>query len=113
MKRRIGYQANQCTFQLPNVRFDLAGDIEGNIIRQRNVLTLRLLCEDGDFGFEVGRLYVGDQTPLKPGMKPLLERWNIARRAVRGEYELLVRVVESVKGVKELLLSSFLGSDEL
>jgi hypothetical protein len=62
---------------------------------------------------EVGRLDVGDQTPLEPAAQPVLQRHQLLRRAVGGDDDLLVGVVEGVERVEELLLRPLLVLQEL
>ena len=62
---------------------------------------------------EIGHLDVGDQTPLEARAQPLLEVGDVARHLVAGEHDLLVRLVDRVEGVEELLLSLLLAGDEL
>ena len=70
-------------------------------------------CEDRDFGFEVGRLNVRDQTPFEPGMKTFFEGRDFAGGQSAENDDLLVGVVECIESVKELFLRSFLAGDEL
>ncbi len=74
---------------------------------------LHLLSQNGDPGFQVGRLDVCDQTPLEPGPEPGLERGDIARRPVGGDHDLPAGLVERVEGVEELLLDPLLALEEL
>ena len=60
-----------------------------------------------------GRLDVGDQPPLEPGAHPVFQGLQPFRWSVRGHHDLLVRVVQRVEGVEELLLGSFLALQEL
>src|SRR6185503_12859457 len=57
-ERGVGDQTNQRSFQLPDVRLDFAGDVDGDVVGQRNGLGFRLFLENCDFCLEIGRLYV-------------------------------------------------------
>ena len=69
--------------------------------------------QNRDLGLEIGRLDVGDQAPLEARAQTLFEPRNLVRRAVAGEDDLLLRVVERVEGVEELVLRAFLAGEEL
>ncbi len=56
---------------------------------------------------------VGDQTPLEPGPEAVLQGGQLLGRPIGGDDDLLVRVVQRVEGVEELLLDAFLALDEL
>ena len=58
-------------------------------------------------------LHVGDQAPLEPAAQPVLEGLEALGRAVGGEHDLLVGVVQGVEGVEELLLRLGLALEEL
>ena len=77
------------------------------------LLGLGLLVQDGDLGLDVGRLDVGDQAPFEAAVESLFEGGNLARRAVAADDDLLLRVVEGIEGVEELLLGAVLAGDEL
>ena len=76
-------------------------------------LALGLVAEDGEAGLEVGGLDVGDQALLEPAAEPVLQRADGVGRAVGGQHDLPVRLVEVVEGVEELLLGLLLPLDEL
>ena len=56
---------------------------------------------------------LGGHAPLEAGDEALLEFFNLAGRAVAGENDLFVAVVERVEGVEEFLLGAFLAGEEL
>src|SRR5690606_14006839 len=72
-----------------------------------------LLAQDRDTRLEVGRLDVGDETPLEAVAEPVLERLEELGRTVGGQHDLLVGVVQCVEGVEELLLRLRLALEEL
>ena len=60
-----------------------------------------------------GDLDVGDQSPLESRAQPLLESGNFMGRTIAADDDLLLRVVQRVEGVEELVLRAFLARDEL
>ena len=112
-ERGVGHQADQRAFELANVRFDRAGDVFGDVIRQAHSLAFRLLLQNGDFGFEIGRLDIGDQAPFETRAQPLLNGGNFLGRAIGGNHDLLLLIVERVEGVEEFLLGALARGDEL
>jgi hypothetical protein len=58
-------------------------------------------------------LDVGDQARQKTTAKPIGKRKQGFCVPIRGNHYLFVRTVEMVKGVKELVLQTFLVFDEL
>ena len=66
-----------------------------------------------DAGLEIGRLDVGDQSPLEARAQALLERCNVTRRAIARHDDLRSRLVERVECMEELLLDSLLVLEEL
>ncbi len=101
------------TFELTDVRAHLAGDEQGDVVRQIGALDLGLAPQDGHLGLEIGRLDVGDQPPFEAAAQAFLERRDVARRGVRRENDLLLARVERVEGVEELLLGPLLVGQEL
>src|SRR5262249_20852926 len=96
-----------------NVRSNLAGYIEGDIIGKSDILPLRFLSDDSDLRFQVGWLNIRNQTPFEPGVKPFFQRWYFAWRAIRRNDDLLMRIIKRIEGMKELFLSTFFPSNEL
>ncbi len=78
-----------------------------------NFFLLRLLLQNGDLGFEVGRLDVGDQSPLEAAAQPVFEFRQLFGRTVAGDHDLLHGLVQRVEGVEELFLGAFLLGQEL
>ena len=53
-QRGIRNQANQRSLELADIRLDLAGDVNRDIVGHRNAFSFRLALENGGFRFEVG-----------------------------------------------------------
>ena len=95
------------------LRGDLAGDELQHLRRRVEPLLGGLLAQDRDPGLQLGRLDVGDQAPLEPVAQPVLQGDQLLGRAVAGDDDLLVGVVQRVEGVEELLLRLLLVLQEL
>ena len=100
-------------FELADVRLDLAGDVNRDVVRKRHRFGVRFLLQNRDFRLEIRRLDVRNQPPLEPRPQPLLERWNLMRRAVAADDDLFLRIVERIEGMEELRLRALLSGDEL
>jgi hypothetical protein len=108
-----GADPNERALELADVGLDLVRDEEGEVVGEREAVELGLLLQDGDAGFEVRRLDVGDEAPFEARAEALLDLGNLFRRAVARDDDLPVRLVEVVERVKELLLGALLARDEL
>src|SRR6185369_531209 len=69
-QRRMRYQADERAFQFANVGADIGRDIERHVGGQDYLFLLRLLLQNRNLGFKVGRLDVGDQSPLEAAAQP-------------------------------------------
>ena len=107
------HQADQRAFQLAHVGADVGGDEQRHIGRQRDLLLLGLLLQNRDLGLEIGRLNVGDQTPLEAAAQAVFDLGQFLGRAVAGDDDLLHRLVQRVEGMEELLLGALLLREEL
>ena len=106
-------QAGQRAFELADVGADVGRDEERDVGGQRALLALGLLLQDGDLGFEIGRLNVGDQAPLEARAQAVFEIGEFLGRAVGGDDDLLDALVQRVEGVEELFLRALLAGEEL
>src|SRR6478609_4263609 len=108
-----GRDADQGALELADVRAEVRRVVLEHVVRHRHPVLDRLLAKDRDAGLEVRRLYVGQQSRLEARAHPVLEARQLARRQVAGDDDLLVRVVQRVEGVEELLLRLQLALGEL
>ena len=57
------------------------------------MIALGLVAQDGEAGFHIWRLNVGDETPAETSAETIFQRWDGVRSAVRGDNDLLVGAV--------------------
>ena len=112
-ERGVGSHADERAFEPADVGADAVGQEIHDVLRQRDAHELRLLLENGQAHFDVRRLQIGDQTPFEAGNETVFEILNFAGRAVAGEHDLLVRLVQRVERVEKFLLNAFLAGEEL
>lgn len=112
-KRCKGRQAGQAPFELANIRVDLGGQMDGDVPGKLETVDLGFLLQNRNTSFHVRRLKVCDQSPFEAVAKALFESRNVLGDRIRREDDLAVGFVESVEGVKELLLGSLSIRQEL
>jgi len=84
-----------------------------DIFGEFDTFFFRLLAEDGCPCLKDWGLNVGYQAPFKPVDQPLPYSTNVLGRSIARNYDLLLDVVESIEGVEEFFLCTFLVRDEL
>ena len=84
-----------------------------DLVRDVHFLFLDLAIEDGDARLVVRGLEVDIQPALESAAQPVREAPDLRHGPVGGEDHLLVRVVQRVERVEELLLGSLLALEEL
>ena len=104
---------DQCAFELTNGGLELGGDEGEHIVADLGAVGGSLLHQDGNTRFQVWRLNIRDQPALKARTQAIFQRGQLTRRTVGGQNDLLIRLVQSVEGVEELLLGTFLTLQEL
>ena len=109
----VGHDFLHGALDLPDVVGDIDGDVVAHIVVQVQSKALGLVFQNCHSGLIVRGLDVCHQTPLEPGLKPLLQGHHVAGLPVGGHDDLLVLLVELVEGMKELVLGTFLTGDEL
>ena len=78
-----------------------------------NIQKLCFSLDNGDTGFKVRRLDIGQQSPLKAGTKPVFQGFNLFWGPVRGQNNLLFCLVKGIKGVEKFFLRLILAADKL
>ena len=84
-ERCVGDQASERAFEFADVGFDGARDKFGDIVGQNDAIVFGFFLKDRDFGFEIGRLNIGDKSPLEARAQALFNRGNIFRRTIAEE----------------------------
>ena len=108
-----GGDADEGAFETADVGADAVGQEIDDVLRQLRAHGLGLFAQNGQAGFDVGRLHFGDQAPFKAGNQALLQVLDFRRGAVAGEDDLFVGLVQGVEGVEEFLLDPLLAGQEL
>ena len=72
----------------------MVGNELGHILGQVQMQKLCLALDDGHAGLEIRRLDIGGQAPLKAGAQALFQALDLLGRAVGGNDDLLVGIVE-------------------
>ena len=71
-KGREGDEAYERPLELADVGADLGGDEDGDVVGDVDALGLCFLPENGDFGLQIGGLYVGGKSPFESRAEPFL-----------------------------------------
>ena len=77
------------------------------------MVALCLVAQNGQSGFEIRWLDVGDEAPLEAATQALLQSGYRVGHAVAGDHDLLVGTVQRVERVEELFLQPFFAFHEL
>ena len=113
VEARESCHPDEGALQLTDVGLDARGDELQHIWSDGEPFSLDLALQDGYPGLQVGRLDVGEQTPLEATAQPWFQGLQQFRGPVGGHDDLLLRIVQGVEGVEELLLGLDLGLQEL
>ena len=101
------------TFQLANVRADHAGNGQSHLVAQSHLLDLGLALDNGNPRFQIGMADLRDQSPGEPALQPFLDAAQLGGQPVAGEDDLLLRQMEGIEGVEELILRAVLVAEKL
>src|SRR6266850_3109121 len=112
-ERRERSDSDESAFKPANIRSDTVGEEIDDIVRQLDTHELRFLVENGEAHFNVGRLQVGNQTPLETRDEAMFEILNFAGWTVAGQNNLFMGLVESVEGMEEFFLDALFAGKEL
>ena len=109
----VGEDLIHRALKLADVAGDVLGDVLGNVVVDDAAPLSRLVFDDGKARFKIGRLDVDEQAPLEAGLKTVVEQLHLLGRAVGGEDDLTLGLVEGVEGMEKLLLCLLAAGDEL
>src|SRR5271168_2731003 len=109
----VGHQADERAFELADIGFDGAGDVLGDFIGELHAFAFGFFLQNGDFGFEIGQLNIGDQAPFEARAQALFDGGNFLGRAIGRDDDLLLLIVERIKSVEKFFLGAFAGGNEL
>ena len=112
-QRRVRRHTDERTLQFTDGGLELRGNEFQHLVIDLCAVGGRLLHQDGDAGFQVRRLHVGDQAAFEAGAQTVFQRVQLLRRAVGGQDDLFVGLVQRVEGVEELFLGSLFALEEL
>ena len=99
-----GGDPNECPFELPDVGRHLRCHVFQDFRADLEFFALCFLTQDGDAGFEVWGLHVGDEPPLEPRPHPVFEPGEVFWRQVARDDDLFIMVVQRIEGMEERLL---------
>ncbi len=106
-------ETNEGTLQLTDVRVDRIGQVLHDLARELDAVGVHLLLENRHPGLEARHLHIGTEAPLESGEETLLHTLHLHRRLVAGQDNLLARLMEVIKDVKEHVLRLLLTTEEL
>ena len=109
----IGVELFNHPFQLTDVVFDVVGNVFLHYIRNIQVQQFGFALDNGNPGFKIRWLNVGNQSPFKAGAQSLLQCFDLFWRSVGGQDNLLACLVKGIKGVEKFLLGALLAADKL
>ncbi len=105
--------AGQGAFQLADIGLHPAGDQLNDRVGHRAAHPFGLRAQDCLAGFQVGRLDIGCQAPLKAGAQALFQGHHRLGRPVGGNDNLFVLAMQGVKGMEKFFLGRFFAGDKL
>ncbi len=109
----VGGDANQRAFQPADVGANPLRQEINDLVRQFRAHGFGLLAENGRARFDVRRLQIRDEAPFEARDEALLEILDFAGRAVAGQDDLFVPLVQGVEGMEKFLLDALLAGEEL
>ena len=108
-----GNNLGERAFQLTDIGLDVGGNVLDYFIIYIVTFHFLFFAEDRHSGFVVRGLDVYGQAPLKTGAQPFFQRFNLFRRFIGRNDDLLFCFVKRIEGVEKFLLGTFLTNDEL
>ena len=107
------HQAHQRAFQFAHIGAHVTCDKQRHVHRKMRVFQLRLALQDRDLCFQIRRLDVDHQTPLKARAQTIFETVQLLGRTIARDDDLLAVFVQRVEGVEELFLRALFTGKEL
>ncbi len=104
IQRSVRGQPDQSPLKDADIRLDMGGNENDDIFRQLNFQGLLFETQNSHARLKVRRNQFRHQAPLKTRDQSLFQVRNFVRRPVAGHNDLLMGVVQNIKGVKKLLL---------
>ena len=101
------------SLKLTDIRLDFFRNELNDIGRKLQTERVRLALNNRHSCFNIGRLNVGDKSPLEAVSQPFIKNFNIPGRSVGGQDYLFALLSERIEGMEKFLLSGFLACDEL
>ena len=101
------------TFEVADVSVDIFGYVFDSFRLDVGAHEFGFGAENGAFVFEFGELEIEGASPSKTGGEALVDGFNLAREAIRGNDDLLVELIEVIEDIEEFFLGFFLIHDEL
>lgn len=109
----VGNDPVEGALEVAHIMAVALGQEVDNRIGHRELVVAGFRLEDGEAGFLVGGLDVGDEAPFQAGAEAVFEGGDLTGEAVSADDDLAGGSMEFVEGVEELLLGSLLASEEL
>jgi len=111
-ERRVGKQARQSPFQIPDARFKLACDEFANLVRQLYPFGLAFLRQDHPPGLEVGRSQLSDQSPMEALAQVGIQSRDLLGQAIARDHYLFLLFMQAIEDTEELSFRLFFPGDE-
>ena len=92
---------------------DAVGQVFDDLLRHIHAVVVQLFVDDGDPRFQIGELQIRAESPLEPGKQSLLHSLQIHRSTIRGQYDLLVILMQVIEDLKKDILGFLLSSERV
>ena len=100
----MGYQGNERSFQLAEVRFDAFGQIGKHLVGDDHAFAESAGTQHGQARMEIRTLQFHGQSPFEAGEQALLEILQVHRGAVRCKDQLAAILLQVVEDVEHRIL---------
>src|SRR5690606_15137691 len=110
---RIGEELIKCTFKLTNVGFNIVRKELNGFSIKGNSREPSLSINNCTTSFEVGHLNINTHSHFETATKTFSKGWNTLWRFIARDNNLLVVLVQEVKGMEEFFLRLLFISNKL